>query len=226
MTQIKAVFFDWVGTLAHPEPDRHESVYQVAQGLGVELPADKLQRAVYKAENEVPAGAPGTWREGKDETPFIQWWQVLSSEVGVRIPKDIMLDITKRLSQMVRKARWVVYDDALPALSLLKQMGLSLGVISNLYIGGGSLDALLGLVVTAEDAKAGKPEPPIFLMALAKASVSPAEVIYVGDQYQTDVIGASRVGIKAILIDRYDIYPELIGCPIIHGLDEVIDYLQ
>ena len=34
---IKAVFFDWMNTLAHPEPDRHEQYCQAAQELGVSL---------------------------------------------------------------------------------------------------------------------------------------------------------------------------------------------
>jgi len=71
---IKAVFFDWVRTLAHPEPDSHEVVYQVAQGLGVKLPPQRLIKGIHAADNQMPAGAPPRWREGKDEEPFIRWW--------------------------------------------------------------------------------------------------------------------------------------------------------
>ena len=63
---IKAVFFDWIGTLAHPEPDRYEVLHRVAQEMGVELPPQRLIRGIYAAENQVPAGAPPRWREGKD----------------------------------------------------------------------------------------------------------------------------------------------------------------
>jgi FMN phosphatase YigB (HAD superfamily) len=34
---IKAVFFDWVDTLAHPEPDRHEVLHRVAQEMRVKI---------------------------------------------------------------------------------------------------------------------------------------------------------------------------------------------
>jgi len=30
---VKAVFFDWMNTLAHPEPDRHEYYCRVAREL-------------------------------------------------------------------------------------------------------------------------------------------------------------------------------------------------
>jgi FMN phosphatase YigB (HAD superfamily) len=32
--------------------------------------------------------------------------------------------------------------------------------------------------------------------------VSPAEAVHVGDSYQADVVGARRVGIRPVLIDR------------------------
>lgn len=38
---IKAVFFDWMNTLTHAEPDRHEQLCQIAQELGIELSPQK-----------------------------------------------------------------------------------------------------------------------------------------------------------------------------------------
>ncbi|TET18017.1 MAG: hypothetical protein E3J75_01090 [Dehalococcoidia bacterium] len=87
---IKAVFFDWVDTLAHPEPDKHEVVHQVAQGLGVELPPQRLIKGLHAAENQMPSGAPPRWREGKDEEPFICWWEILLAEVRASLSKRLV----------------------------------------------------------------------------------------------------------------------------------------
>jgi len=222
---IKAVFFDWLNTLAHPEPDRHELFSQVAQELGVELPPQKLIRAIYEAESQVPAGAPPRWSEGKDEAPFIRYQEVLSAEVGVKLPREVMLELTKRISQMARGVTWVLYDDVLPTVKTLKQRGLILGLISNLIIGTVGLESYLDFVVTAKEIGVDKPAPPIFLAALERAGVNASEAVYVGDQYQTDVLGARGVGIKPILIDRYDLLPEVSDCPRIHSLAEVVEYL-
>jgi len=221
---IKAVFFDWFNTLAHPEPDRHELFSRVAQELGVELPPQRLIRAIYEAESQVPAGAPPRWSEGKDEAPFIRYQEVLSAEVGVKLPKEVMLELTKRISQMARGVTWVLYDDVLPTVKTLKQRGLILGLISNLIIGTVGLESYLDFVVTAKEIGADKPEPPIFLAALDRAGVDASEAVYVGDQYQTDVLGARGVGITPILIDRYDLVPEVSDCPRIHSLAELVEY--
>lgn len=58
---IKAVFFDWLNTIAHAEPDRHVLFSQIAKELGTNLPSQRLIRAIYEAESRVPAGAPPRW---------------------------------------------------------------------------------------------------------------------------------------------------------------------
>jgi len=72
---------------------------------------------------------------------------------------------------------------------------------------------------------ADKPEPAIFLAALERAGVNAAEAVHVGDQYKLDVVGARGVGINPILIDRYDLYPEVSDCPRIRSLTELAQYL-
>ncbi len=224
---IKAVFFDWMGTLAHPEPDRHELFARVARELGISLSPQRLIKGIHMAESQVPTGAPPRWREGKDEAPFIHWWEVLSAEAGVQIPNEVMLEITKRASYQAKSARWVLYDDTLPAMKTLKQQGLVLGLLSNIIVGGAGigLESCLDLVVTSKEVGADKPEPPIFLAALERAGVNAPEAIYVGDQYQTDVLGARGAGIKPVLIDRFDLELEVSDCPRIHSLVELPSYL-
>ena len=224
---IKAVFFDWLNTIAHPEPDRHILFSQIAREMGVELPSQKLIKAIYEAECQVPAGAPPRWSEGKDETPFVRYQEVLWAEVGVKLSREEMLEFTGRINQRVRGGgvAWVLYDDVLPIMKALKQRGLILGLISNLIIGEVGLESYLSFIVTAEEVGADKPAPPIFLAALERAVVDAAEAIYVGDQYETDIVGARGVGIKPILIDRHDLLPEVSDCPRIHSLSEVLQYL-
>ncbi|GAI20722.1 unnamed protein product, partial [marine sediment metagenome] len=87
------------------------------------------------------------------------------------------------------------------------------------------LEPYLDFVVTSKEAGADKPSPPIFLAALGKAGVNASEAVHVGDQYKFDVIGARGIGISPILIDRYDIYPEVSDCPRIHSLTELAQHL-
>jgi len=222
---IKAVFFDWMNTLAHPEPDRHEYYCQAARELGIELSPQKVMRGIYAADNQLPAGIPPRWSEEKEQEPFIRFQEIILAEAGVKLPRDVILKLLKRFKHLVEGATWVLYDDVLPTVKALKQRGLILGLISNIYLGRAGLAPYLDFVVTAKEAGASKPEPPIFLLALERAGVNASEAVYVGDQYQTDVLGARGVGINPVLIDRYDLMPEVSDCPRIHSLAELAQYL-
>lgn len=223
--KIKGVFFDWGFTLAHPEPDRHIQFYQGAKELGVILPLDGLLKAIHEADNQVPAGAPPRYSKDKEVTPFLRWWEVLLSHIGGDLPKDIKLGITRLAGERVKKATWVLYDDVLPTFKRLKKQGLIIGLISNISIGRAGLEELLDVAVTAKDVGIGKPDVTIFLTAIKRANLDASEAIYVGDQYEVDVVGARSAGIKAILIDRYNLTPHIKDCLYISNLSEVINYL-
>ena len=74
------------------------------------------------------------------------------------------------------------------------------------------LDTYITQVVTSKDVRSEKPHPLIFLAALDGAGVEAEESVYVGDQYSCDVVGARGVGMKPILVDRYDLFPEITDC--------------
>jgi HAD superfamily hydrolase (TIGR01509 family) len=222
----KAVFFDWMNTLAHPEPDRHESFHRVAKEVGVELPARKLIKGIYEADNQVPEGVPPRYGEGKDPRPFLKWWAVLLANTGVTLPSEVMLKITKLAGDRVKEAKWVLYDDVLPTVKTMKKRGLILGLISNLYVAGVGLEKFLDVIVTPQDVGVVKPDPAIFLAALERTGLDSTQVIYVGDQYEIDIVGARRVGISAVLIDRYGLNPQVTDCPRITTLTQITEHLE
>jgi putative hydrolase of the HAD superfamily len=222
---IKGVFFDWGFTLAHPEPDRDIQFHQAAQESGVVLPLKGLLKGIYEADNQVPEGAPPRYGKEKDKTPFLKWWEVLLANIGGDLPENTKLEITKLAGERVKEAIWVLYDDVLPTLKRLKKQGLIIGLISNISIGRAGLERFLDVTVTAQDVGVGKPETIIFLTALKQVDLTTSEVVYVGDQYEVDVVGARNAGIKAILIDRYDLNSPVKDCTHISNLSEVIKYL-
>ncbi len=46
-----------------------------------------------------------------------------------------------------------------------------------------------------------------------------------GDQYNSDVIGARGAGLKAVFLDRHDLSPEITDCPRIKSLAEITGHL-
>ena len=227
---IKAVLFDWLNTIARTEPDRHELWCEVLPEFGIEPSPEKITRGIYAADSQLPVGAPYRWSESEDPEVFIRYQEIVLSEAGVKLPRDTVLEILKKVSQRAKKITYALYDDVLPAMKKLKKRGLILGLITNLYkdvdviLRELGLDPYLDFVVTSREVGVDKPQPPIFLAALELAGVDASEAVYLGDQYETDVVGAKGVGIEPILIDRYDLMPDVKDCLQIHNLTKLALY--
>jgi putative hydrolase of the HAD superfamily len=59
------------------------------------------------------------------------------------------------------------------------------------------------IVVSPDTYGVGKPDPAIFTRTIAAMNLMSSEVLYVGDSYDFDVIGARTAGITPALIDRF-----------------------
>ncbi|MCY4651944.1 MAG: HAD-IA family hydrolase, partial [Dehalococcoidia bacterium] len=119
------------------------------------------------------------------------------------------------------------YDDVLPAFDLLKQQGLTLGLISNMNTPATQLVEDMGLTpyldfaVTSGEVGVEKPHPPIFEEALRRSGATPEDTIHVGDQLSSDIAGAMNAGIGPVLIDRDRNHVGYTGCPRIETLMEL-----
>lgn len=235
---IKAVFFDWFNTLAHYEPSREELQSHVLEEFGIHASPQQITRGMmaadrdYFAENAV---SPVRKRSPEEQAKiYIGYQKTMLTESGVDIPAepDILLKIMKRSQQLSQRMKFALFDDVLPTLKTLKQQNLTLGLLTNLdtdmkpICRDLGLESYIDFTVTSGEVGADKPKPPIFLVALQKAKVNPSEAVHIGDQYQSDVLGAKGVGINPLLLDRYDQYPKVNDCPRIHRLTEVTDYLS
>ena len=95
------------------------------------------------------------------------------------------------------------YPDALPALERIARR-YPVAAVSN---GNADLERigiahLFRFSHSAADAGVGKPDSAIFLSAVARLGVRPAEVLHVGDDPDLDVLGAQRAGLAAAWINR------------------------
>lgn len=100
-------------------------------------------------------------------------------------------------------------DDAAPTLRALQQRGLYCSVVSNAdddYLGvvieRHGLDQLLDDWTSSEEADSCKPDVQIYEVALAKAQLEPADVLFVGDSLHHDIAGAHAAGIRSVLLEE------------------------
>ena len=232
---IKAVFFDWFNTLARFEPPREELQSQALQELGIKLSPKKIMRGLLIADRdyfEENSRSPVPKRSPEEQAKvYTRYQNTILTGAGVKVDRELLLKIKKRVEQLFERITFALFDDVLSTLKTLKERKFILGLLTNLDKDMNPICRELGLepyldfVVTSGELGVDKPEPPIFLAALQRAGVNASEAVHVGDQYKLDVIGARGVGITPILIDRYDLYPEVSDCPRIHRLTELAEYL-
>jgi putative hydrolase of the HAD superfamily len=232
-SMIKAVFFDLYNTLVNYYPPREEIHSRVLKDFGIEISPEALLRPIMAADDflyqehaRYPLG-----KRSKEETMalYSQYHGVILREAGLDASQELIVGILKKW--MSFDLKMVLYDDVAPTLTQLRERGLILGLISNvdrditpLYQELG-LSAWLQVVVTSQEAGFSKPHPGIFQAALEKAGVKPSEAIYVGDQYEFDVVGADKAGMRGILLDRLGFFEEITECPRIRSLSDVVKYL-
>lgn len=227
---IKAIFFDFFNTLAHYQPPREQVYIDICAENGIHVEEKAIFQSLpladlfWRTENR---RKPIDQRTQKQKFSFwcnyvIKVLKGADVEIGRELASEILLKI--------QKMNWgfKIFDDVSGTLKLLKEHGLVLGLISNVGQNMEKTFEDLGLYpyldfyVTSHEVGFDKPQPQIFLAALQKASINPEEGIYVGDQYDLDIVGAHGVGMKGILIDRKGWFPEINDCPRIQNLAEII----
>jgi len=232
---IKAIFFDWFNTLARFEPPREKLHSQAYQQFGIEVSLDKVMRGLLIADKdwfEENIKSKVEERSPEEQAKIsIRYEETVLNQAGVKISRELLLKIANKMQQLYKGITFALFEDVLITLKTLKERNLILGLLTNVAKDINSICRQLGLepyldfMVTSKEVGVDKPEPLIFLTALERAKVSASEAVHIGDQYKLDVVGARRVGITPILIDRYNLYPEVSDCPRIHHLTELTKYL-
>ena len=115
--------------------------------------------------------------------------------------------------------QWVPYADAHSTLAQLHSQGYRLGAISNAtddalirrLVARGGLADLLDPIVSSAAVPWRKPDPRIFQHLLDLWHCAPVDAVMVGDWPDTDILGAHRAGMRAILLEEPGATAEIDG---------------
>ena len=118
------------------------------------------------------------------------------------------LDDAVLLDALLDSLRFFAYDDAVPALTALRDAGIARVVVSNWdwslheRLAETGLTPLIDGALASAEVGSAKPDGAIFRAALDLAGARPEEAWHVGDTPAADVEGARAAGLRPILIDR------------------------
>jgi putative hydrolase of the HAD superfamily len=109
-----------------------------------------------------------------------------------------------------RHARMALFPDALALLTVLRECGMPLGLVTNgdareqrAKIERHDLARFFDTIVIEGEFGAGKPDEAVYRTALAGLAVEPGpEVWMVGDHLEFDVAGPQRLGMRGVWLDR------------------------
>jgi putative hydrolase of the HAD superfamily len=232
--KFKGVFFDWFNTLSGYKTPR-ELLYQKAfEQHGIELSTKTIFKGIQRGDRYYfSKGAPSMNTSDTIEARaryYILYPRFISDEAQLDISSDIQLAVVqKALSEF--NGQMVLFDDCLPLFQILKQKHILTGIITNAdarvlkTIESSYIGSLVDIVTTSEEAKADKPSSAIFQLALSKAALKASEALFVGDQYENDVVGAKSVGMAAILLDRLDALSDGNDYTRVRSLTEIVDHI-
>ena len=172
--RLRAVFFDVGETLIDEE--RWWRVLADRSGLQPHVVWAALGVTIERGEEHGEL-----WRHLGIERPD-DWWQALPYELG-----DL-------------------YPDAVACLEGVRALGLQVGVVGNqtAALERWAREAALPADVISSSASLGvrKPDPAFFARITELAGCLPAEVAYVGDRVDNDVLPAAAAGLVAVHVRR------------------------
>jgi putative hydrolase of the HAD superfamily len=202
VTPLRAVLFDAGGTLVHPD---HEFILEQLRAEGVTAAEGSYAEARRHAQAALLAILRSA-DPGDDATRIEAWFLTLLTRLGLPAARlGVVGDAIRR-----RHEEGWLWVRAVPGtramLDGLHQAGLRLGVVSNAdgrvaqYLERAGLADAFEVIVDSTLVGVEKPDPRIFRIACERMGLTPDQVVYVGDTYDVDVLGADAAGIRAILL--------------------------
>jgi HAD superfamily hydrolase (TIGR01509 family) len=207
----RALFFDFGGTLFSYTGVHGRAFMPILleslERLGVEVEARQAGRAYRKASAE-------SFREFNPKPYylhkelFLDTYRRFGQELGAD-PKDDFLEWFYQEQREMFYAGCKLREDCLDTLNELRDRGCYLSIVSNIdddylhpMVERTGLHEVLHHWTSSEEARSCKPHAGIFELAMAKAGIDAERVIFVGDSAHHDVGGASKLGMRTVLIQE------------------------
>jgi len=204
---IKGILFDFFGTLVEYSASRVEQGYYATHQLlldhGVDMSyADFLTRWVTVSE-ALDQWSRRTGREYSMEQVALQFLaRVCPHHRSHALPTQLWMSYIQEWSGAIH------YIPGVQELVEDLSSRFRLGVVTNTHyaplihthLGAIGIQSSMRVVMTSVEHGRPKPHPSIFTSALARLGCPAESVLFVGDSYEADYLGAKGVGMRACLI--------------------------
>ena len=210
------LLFDAGGTLVFPD---QEYLIETAQIWNIHLTHQALYQGYYQLIHQLDCQARSRGHFG---TPWPHGYgHAILETLGLLDTSTTAL--ARRIwDRHQQRNLWsYTFDWVRETLSDLTKQGYRMSVLSNSdgrtekVFQTVKLDRYFEHIFDSKKLGFEKPDSTVFEYALAMLDLQPAEVLYVGDIYQVDIVGANRANIGGIHIDPLNLYADWPGVHII-----------
>jgi putative hydrolase of the HAD superfamily len=219
-----AVVFDCAGTLLRLDPPREVIFRDAAAELGLDLHVE----SVASAYDRVSFGLKFKSSEMSSATAKIEFYRIynaqLCSALGIQRSFERLNPLLAR--RFMERRHWIAFDDVIETLNAIRKR-VPVHALANWdnaldsVLSRAGLREFLGDVAASENLGVEKPARGCFDAFVARNGLDPARVLYVGDEYVADIIGAREAGLTPVLVDRDNRLP-VADCLRVGSLRELI----
>ena len=230
MSEIRAVFFDLYGTLAGFDPPREEIQARAAAKFGFEVTKQGIDAGYHMADEFLTgqnATRPVRTLNANEQWAFFsRFEQLILQGAGHEVDLSTAAKVWREVQK--QEHRFALFPDVIDGLDQLRSRGLIVAAISNINQSAQKLCEEMNLTghvdfaTTSGETGYEKPDPRIFEAALRKARVIASEAVFIGDQLESDIYGAENAGMRPILMDRFDGYPNYVKHPRVTDMESTI----
>ncbi len=205
LREVRAVFFDAVGTVIVPDPPAAAVYAEVGRRHGSQLTDAEVRSrfvAAFRQEEEADRAAGLRTDEAREED---RWRRIVSSVLDdVADPAACFAEMFEHFA---RPSSWRCDADTAGVVRTLAEAGFRLGLASNfdgrlrsVVAGLPELAGVERLVISSEVGWR-KPAPAFFAAVCREAGCPAEQVLLVGDDRANDYDGARAAGLRAILFE-------------------------
>ena len=135
----------------------------------------------------------------------------LSEGKGIEVTEALCLEMSDRFLDFCASKPGVI-DGAHELMDYLKQQGYRMHMTSNGFhevqykkLAACGMRDYFDTIILSENTGVNKPSPAFFDYALRQSGASRETTLMIGDNLQTDILGALNAGIDALLFNRWEV---------------------
>ncbi|MGM0478913.1 MAG: YjjG family noncanonical pyrimidine nucleotidase [Bacteroidota bacterium] len=214
MSKIKHVFFDLDRTLWDFESNSKSALEQLFEELKLRDHLESFE-AFHHTYKQINADWWNQYRKGQVQKEALRVGRFSETLNRFKIENEsLALELANRYVE-VSPYQTNLFPGTIETLEALKRENHALHIITNGFkevqfvkLKNSRLIHFFDDVLCSEEVGANKPDPHVFRSALQRTGAKSEESMMVGDDFEADVLGAEKCGIKGVLFDPHDHFQE------------------